>query len=227
VEIALANTQGTKHMLDHAKSCDAKLLFASTSEVYGNPETHPQSETYNGNVNIRGIRGCYDESKRFGETLIAAYRREYSIDARTVRIFNTYGPRMRPDDGRVIPTFVNQALEERDLTIYGDGEQTRSFCYINDLIRGLISITEYDNPDYDVYNIGNVNEISIKKLANMIIEITGSSSNLKYESLPEDDPSRRRPNLNRIIEDIGWEPEIPLSQGLTQTISYYKSNRHR
>lgn len=224
VNIALANTQGTRRLLDHARACDARVVFASTSEVYGDPEVHPQPETYNGNVNIRGVRGCYDESKRFGETLIVAYQRKYGLDARTVRIFNTYGPRMRPDDGRVVPTFVTQALRGDNLTVYGDGKQTRSFCYVADLINGLISLMRANNPEHDVYNIGKENERTIKELADEIIDLTDTEPEIVFESLPEDDPSQRQPDVTRIKTELGWEPEIPLRTGLKETISYFEDN---
>lgn len=224
VDIALANTQGTRRLLDHARACDARMVFASTSEVYGDPEVHPQSETYAGNVNIRGVRGCYDESKRFGETLTVAYQREHNVDARTIRIFNTYGPRMRPDDGRVVPTFITQALRGEDLTIYGDGEQTRSFCYVDDLITGLVSLMRVESPEHDVYNIGKENERTIKELAHEVIDIVGTSSEITYEPLPEDDPSQRKPNITRAKTELNWEPEIHLAEGLEKTINHFKSN---
>lgn len=224
VDIALANTQGTRRLLDHARACDARMVFASTSEVYGDPEVHPQPETYTGNVNIRGVRGCYDESKRFGETLTVAYQREHNVDARTVRIFNTYGPRMRPDDGRVVPTFITQALRGEDLTIYGDGEQTRSFCYVDDLITGLVSLMRVENPGHDVYNIGKENERTIKELAHEVLDIVDTTSDITYEPLPEDDPSQRRPDITRAKTELNWEPEIHLTEGLEKTISYFESN---
>jgi UDP-glucuronate decarboxylase len=224
VNIALANTQGTHRLLDHARACDARMVFASTSEVYGDPEVHPQPETYTGNVNIRGVRGCYDESKRFGETLTVAYQRKHNVDARTVRIFNTYGPRMRPDDGRVVPTFITQALRGEDLTIYGDGEQTRSFCYVDDLIEGLVSLMRVENPEHDVYNIGKKNERTIKELAYEVLNIVDTNSDITYEPLPEDDPSQRRPDITRAKEELNWEPGIHLTEGLEKTISYFESN---
>lgn len=223
VDIALANTQGTRRLLDHARACDARMIFASTSEVYGDPDVHPQPETYNGNVDIRGVRGCYDESKRFGETLTVAYQKKYDLDVRTVRIFNTYGPRMRPDDGRVVPTFVTQALRGNDLTIYGDGEQTRSFCYVDDLIQGLLSLMYIDNVDHDVYNIGKENEQTIKQLAHKILDLIETCSDITYEPLPEDDPSRRRPDISRAKTELNWEPEVPLQEGLEKTISHFES----
>ncbi len=222
VNIALANTQGTRRLLDHARACDARMVFASTSEVYGDPEVHPQPETYTGNVNIRGVRGCYDESKRFGETLTVAYQRKYDVDARTVRIFNTYGPRMRPDDGRVVPTFVTQALRGDDLTIYGDGEQTRSFCYVDDLIEGLVSLMRVDDLDHNVYNIGRENERTIKELAHEILDLIDTESGIVHEPLPEDDPSQRRPDITRAKTELNWEPKVSLREGLKQTVNYYK-----
>jgi len=223
VNIALANTQGTRRLLDHARACDARMVFASTSEVYGDPEVHPQPETYTGNVNIRGVRGCYDESKRFGETLTVAYQRKYDIDTRTVRVFNTYGPRMRPDDGRVIPTFITQALRGDDLTVYGDGQQTRSFCYVDDLIEGIVSLMQISDPEYGVYNIGKENERTIEELAAEILELTATDSSITYEPLPEDDPSKRRPDITRASEELDWRPEIPLHTGLKRTIRYFES----
>jgi UDP-glucuronate decarboxylase len=223
VKIALANTQGTRRLLDHARACDARMVFVSTSEVYGDPEVHPQSEAYNGNVNIRGIRGCYDESKRFGETLTTAYRRRYGVDVRTARVFNTYGPRMRPDDGRVVPTFVTQALRGEDLTVYGDGEQTRSFCYVDDLVSGLMSVMQADPVAHDVYNLGRENEITILKLADEISSLVDSRSSIVHEPLPEDDPSRRCPDISRARSELDWEPKVRLREGLEKTVGYFES----
>lgn len=224
VRIALTNTEGTRNLLDHAVACDAKMLFASTSEVYGDPEVHPQPESYTGNVNIRGPRGCYDESKRFGETLTVAYEREYDLDVRTARIFNTYGPRMRPDDGRVIPNFLSQALDGRDLTVYGDGSQTRSFCYVDDLIRGLRGLMETDGLQGEVVNLGSEDEITILDLAEVILDLCETSSEITYESLPEDDPARRRPDLSKARETIGFEPNVSLREGLEQTITQFEGD---
>lgn len=223
VEIALANTLGTRRLLDHARACDATLLFTSTSEVYGDPEVHPQPETYNGNVNVRGLRGCYDESKRFAETLIESYRREYGLDARTARVFNTYGPRMRPDDGRVVPTFISQALRGEELTVYGDGTQTRSFCYVSDLIGGLLSLLQASDPQYGVYNLGRENERRIVDLAQGIIDAVESPSKITYEPLPEDDPQQRKPDISRAVSDLNWEPTVSLRKGLAETIPYFRS----
>lgn len=222
VNIALANTQGTRRLLDHARACGARMVFASTSEVYGDPDVHPQKETYNGNVNIRGVRGCYDESKRFGETLTVAYQRNYNLDVRTIRIFNTYGPRMRPDDGRVVPTFISQALRGDDLTVYGDGEQTRSFCYVEDLVDGLVSLMSVDDPKWNVYNMGKENEITIKELSSKIIELIDTDSGIIYEPLPEDDPNQRKPDITRAKRELNWEPETPISEGLEKTIEYFQ-----
>jgi UDP-glucuronate decarboxylase len=199
------------------------MLFASTSEVYGDPEVHPQPESYSGNVNIRGPRGCYDESKRFGETLTVAYEREYDLDVRTARIFNTYGPRMRPDDGRVIPNFLSQALNNRDLTIYGDGSQTRSFCYVDDLVRGIRTLMNTDGLQGKVFNIGSDSEVSIEKLAETILELCSTSSGISYEPLPEDDPQRRQPDLSRAKQELDYETSIGLRTGLNQTIDFFKS----
>lgn len=222
VNIALTNTRGTKNLLDHAVECDARMLFASTSEVYGDPEVHPQPETYNGNVNIRGERGCYDESKRFGETLTVAYEKEYDLDVRTVRIFNTYGPRMRPDDGRVVPTFLSQALAGDDLTIYGDGSQTRSFCYVDDMVAGLRALMERDGLQGEVVNVGNEREVTIQRLAEVILELVDTASDIRYEPLPADDPQRRQPDISKARELLEWEPTVGLREGLTSTLEHFE-----
>lgn len=223
VRIALTNTEGTRNLLDHAVACEAKMLFASTSEVYGDPKVHPQPESYTGNVNIRGPRGCYDESKRFGETLTVAYEQEYDLDVRTARIFNTYGPRMRPDDGRVIPNFVSQALAGRDLTIYGDGTQTRAFCFVEDLIRGLRKLMKTSGLQGEVVNIGSEQEVSINELAETVLSISDTDSGLTQESLPEDDPTKRRPDLTRARELLDFEPTVDLETGLQRTVEHVKS----
>lgn len=222
VQIALTNTQGTMRLLEHATECDARMLYASTSEIYGDPEVHPQPESYTGNVNIRGPRGCYDESKRFGETLTVAYMNQYDIDVRTARIFNTYGPRMRADDGRVVPTFINQALTGQDLTIYGDGTQTRSFCYISDLVRGLRTFMNSPDLRGEVINIGSENEKTIKTLATSILEWVETDSTIEYEPLPEDDPRRRQPDLAKARRLLQWEPKVPFSKGIKQTIDHFE-----
>ena len=225
VRIALTNTEGTRNLLDHAVACDAKMLFASTSEVYGDPEVHPQPESYTGNVNIRGPRGCYDESKRFGETLTVAYEREYDLDVRTARIFNTYGPRMRPDDGRVIPNFVSQALDGRDLTVYGDGSQTRAFCYVDDMVRGLRALMEAPGLQGDVVNLGNEYEITILELAETVLELHDTTSDITYEPLPEDDPTRRQPDLTKARKLLDFEPSVDLQTGLKRTIEQFDTSR--
>jgi UDP-glucuronate decarboxylase len=227
VRIALTNTEGTRNLLDHAVACDAKMLFASTSEVYGDPEVHPQPESYTGNVNIRGPRGCYDESKRFGETLTVAYEREYDLDVRTARIFNTYGPRMRPDDGRVIPNFVSQALDGRDLTVYGDGSQTRSFCYIDDLVSGLQALMETGGLQGEVVNLGNEHEVSIMDLAETILTACDTESDISYEPLPEDDPERRRPDLSKARRLLDFDPTVGLETGLERTVEYFSNSSPR
>jgi UDP-glucuronate decarboxylase len=224
VRIALTNTEGTRNLLDHAVACDAKMLFASTSEVYGDPEVHPQPESYTGNVNIRGPRGCYDESKRFGETLTVAYEREYDLDVRTARIFNTYGPRMRPNDGRVIPNFLSQALDGRDLTVYGDGSQTRSFCYIDDLVGGLRALMDADGLQGEVVNLGSDDEITILDLAEVILDLCDTSSEITHDPLPEDDPARRRPDLSKARETLGFEPNVSLREGLERTVSQFEAD---
>ena len=223
VDIALTNTEGTRRLLDQAVTYDSKVVFASTSEVYGDPEVHPQSETYTGNVNIRGSRGCYDESKRFGETLTVVYEDEFDLDVRTARIFNTYGPRMRPDDGRVVPTFLTQALTDEDITIYGSGEQTRSFCYVNDLIDGLRALMDTDGLQGEVLNIGRANERTIADLAEITLEVCETDSEIVYEPLPEDDPQRRCPDTTCAQELLDWEATIPLRDGLRRTADHVAS----
>lgn len=220
VQIALTNTQGTKFLLEHAVEHDAKMLFASTSEVYGDPEEHPQPETYNGNVNIRGPRGCYDESKRFGETLAVAYHNKYDVDVRTIRIFNTYGPRMRADDGRVVPTFLTQALNGENLTVYGDGTQTRTFCYVDDMIGGIREVMACEELKGDVVNVGGQNEITIQTLAETILEVCDSKSELVYEPLPEDDPSQRCPDISKAERLFDWEAPTSLTTGLERTLTH-------
>lgn len=207
---------GTHKTLGLAKAKDASYLFASTSEVYGDPEVNPQPESYRGNVDPVGPRSCYDESKRYGEAITTAYRDKHGLDVRIPRIFNTYGPRMREDDGRVIPNFVTQALEGRDLTVYGDGSQTRSFCYIDDMVRGLRALMESDLRD--PINLGNPDEITINHLADRIIETTGTGSGKTYEPLPPQDPKVRRPDVAKARAELGWEPEVGLERGLGRTL---------
>lgn len=225
VQIALTNTRGTKYLLEHAVEHDATMLFASTSEVYGDPEVHPQTEGYNGNVNIRGPRGCYDESKRFGETLAVAYHEKYGVDVRTIRIFNTYGPRMRADDGRVVPTFLRQAMSGEDLTVYGDGDQTRTFCYVDDMIDGIRGVMGCDELTGGVVNVGGQNEVSIRTLAETVLRICDTTSDIVYEPLPEDDPTKRRPDVSKAERLFDWSPVIGLEEGLKQTLQEFNTQK--
>jgi len=211
---------GTHKALGLAKAKQAKFVLASTSEVYGDPLEHPQKESYWGNVNPIGPRGVYDEAKRFAEAMTAAYHRYHGVDTRVVRIFNTYGPRMRVNDGRAVPTFIAQALKGEDVTIFGSGSQTRSFCYISDLIDGILRLVEA--PTNDPVNIGNPQEMSIEAMARRIIEMTGSSSQVVFQPLPEDDPKVRRPDITRARTILGWEPKVQLDEGLTSTIAYFR-----
>ena len=220
VETALANSVGTWNMLELARKKDSRILFASTSEAYGEPKVHPQNEDYRGNVSPTGIRSCYDESKRFGEALMMAYHRQYGLKTRIVRIFNTYGPRMRVDDGRVIPTFISQALRNEPITINGDGSQTRSFCYISDTVRGIRMVMASNHPEPK--NIGNPHETTILELALLIKQLTGSKSEFRYLPLPPDDPTRRKPDISRARKLLGWEPEVDLIDGLKMTIEWIK-----
>lgn len=224
-ETALVNSVGIRNMLRVAKAYNARFLYTSTSEVYGNPVIHPQVESYWGYVNPNGVRSCYDESKRFGEMMALLYKKRYGVDARIVRIFNTYGPNMRPDDGRVISNFINQALTGKPLTVYGDGSQTRSFCYVDDNVRGLIAVMEKDGISGEVMNLGNPEEYTMLDLANKIIRITKSSSKIEHHELPKDDPERRCPDITKIRKLVGWEPEISVDEGLEKTIEYYKNLR--
>jgi dTDP-glucose 4,6-dehydratase len=209
-------SHGTHNTLGLAKRHRARFLLASTSEVYGDPQLHPQAEDYWGHVNPIGPRGVYDEAKRYAEALTMAYHRQQGVDTAIIRIFNTYGPRMRPHDGRAIPTFLRQALQDRPITVFGDGSQTRSFTYVDDLIRGMIALAEsgYHNP----VNVGNPNEFTLLELANAVIEITGSGSQIVYEALPTDDPQVRQPDISLAQKVLGWTPEIQLREGLQKTI---------
>jgi dTDP-glucose 4,6-dehydratase len=207
---------GTHHMLGLAKFKRARFLLASSSEVYGDPQVHPQPETYWGNVNPIGPRGVYDEAKRYAEALVMAYHRQQGVDTAIARIFNTYGPRMRPFDGRAIPTFLRQALEQKPLTVFGDGSQTRSFCYVSDLVRGLVALAESE--ENLPLNLGNPEERTLLELAETIIRVTGSSSEIVFEASPVDDPQVRRPDITRAREVLGWEPEVTLEDGLMRII---------
>ena len=213
---------GTINTLGLAKTKKARYIFASTSEVYGDPKIHPQPETYWGNVNPIGPRSVYDEAKRFSEALTMAYYREHKIDIRIVRIFNTYGPRMRMNDGRVVPNFIAQALKNEPITVYGDGTQTRSFCYIDDLIEGIFRTAIMENIDGEVFNLGNTEEHKIKDFAQIIKNMTNSKSLIIFKSLPQDDPTRRCPDIYFAKEKLHWEPKIGLEEGLGKVIEYFK-----
>jgi dTDP-glucose 4,6-dehydratase len=208
---------GTHNALGVAKQHRARFLLASTSEVYGDPQVHPQPEHYWGHVNPIGPRGVYDEAKRYAEALTMAYHRQQGVDTAIVRIFNTYGPRMRPNDGRAIPTFLRQALSEKPVTVFGDGSQTRSFCYVDDLVRGIIALAE--SGEHMPVNIGNPAEYTLLELAEAVIEVTGSTSGIVHEALPTDDPKVRQPDITRARQLLGWEPEIELRDGLRRTIT--------
>ncbi|MBW2993397.1 SDR family oxidoreductase [Candidatus Woesearchaeota archaeon] len=220
VETVKTNVMGAINMLELTRKCKAKILQASTSEVYGNPKEHPQKESYHGNVNPLSPRACYDEGKRIVETLMMDYHREHRVDIRIARIFNTYGPRMALNDGRVISNFIVQALKGEPLTIYGEGSQTRSFCYVSNLIGGLVTLME-SNQKCPI-NLGNPNEFTILQLANKIIELTASQSKIIFKSLPADDPVRRRPDINLAKSFLNWEPTIQLEEGLRKTINYFR-----
>jgi len=216
------NTIGTQNMLELAKKNDAKILFASTSEVYGDPLVHPQPESYRGNVNTWGPRACYDEAKRLGEVYCYEYYQKYNVQAKVVRIFNTYSAGLRNDDGRVISNFVTQALQNKDITVYGDGKQTRSFCYVDDTIRALELVMEKDKTTGEIINIGNPKEYSILEVAQMVKRLSESSSKITFHPLPKDDPKVRRPVIDKAIKLLGWEPKIDLEEGLIKTIKVYK-----
>lgn len=216
------NVLGTINMLGLAKEVGAKILQASTSEIYGDPEVHPQIESYWGNVNPIGLRSCYDEGKRCAETLFFDYHRQHELKIKIARIFNTYGPKMLPDDGRVVSNFVVQALLGKDITIYGNGNQTRSFCYVDDLVEGLLQLMNSEDTFTGPVNLGNPEEISIRNLAEKIIEMTGIKSRIVYDSLPEDDPRQRQPDITVAKRELNWEPKIKLEEGLRRTIEYFK-----
>ena len=221
IETLKVGALGTHKALGLAHAKGARLILASTSEVYGDPQVNPQPETYWGHVNPIGPRGVYDEAKRFAEALTMAYHRTHGVDTRIARIFNTYGPRMRIDDGRAVPNFMLQALTEKPLTIYGDGMQTRSFCYIDDTVRGLVGLLRSD--EHEPVNVGNPNEITIREIAEQVIEITGSSSELIFEDLPVDDPKVRRPDTRRAEETFDWQPQVDLAEGLERTLPWFQS----
>lgn len=221
VRTAKTSVIGAINMLELAKKDHARILQASTSEVYGNPLVHPQPETYLGNVNPDGIRSCYDEGKRMAETLFFDYHRQYGVDIRVIRIFNTYGPRMNPEDGRVVSNFIVQALKNEDITIYGDGNQTRSFCYVDDLIEGMVRMMDCEGFTGPV-NLGNPGEFTMLELAEQVMELTGSHSKLVFLPLPGDDPAKRKPVIDLAKEKLGWEPKTALKEGLKKTIAYFE-----
>ena len=225
LETALVNSVGLQHVLDLARRNAGRVLFASTSEIYGDPLQHPQREDYWGNVSSIGPRSCYDEAKRFGEALTMIYVRTYGVDARIIRIFNTYGPNMDPDDGRMLPNFITQALANKPLTIYGDGQYTRSLCYIDDLLNGLLAVMDTDRPDAAgrPYNLGNPEEHTILEYAQLVLKlIPSSSSSIVYHDPVPDDPARRRPDIGRARSELNWQPRVPLREGLGRTIDYFR-----
>lgn len=223
VKTLKTSVSGAINMLGLAKRCRAKVLQASTSEVYGDPEVHPQPESYRGSVNPIGPRACYDEGKRAAETLFMDYHRMHGVPMRIVRIFNTYGPRMHPFDGRVVSNFIRQALAGEDITIFGDGSQTRSFCYRDDLVEAIIRMMNGPDDFVGPVNIGNPGEFTILELANLVIELTGSKSKLIHKPLPADDPTQRQPDISLAKEKLGWEPKIPLREGLQKTIDWFRT----
>jgi len=221
VQTVKTSVMGTINMLGLAKRLKIKMLQASTSEVYGDPEVHPQPESYWGNVNPIGPRACYDEGKRCAETLCFDYWRQHKVKIKVVRIFNTYGPRMHPNDGRVVSNFIIQALQNKPITVYGDGSQTRSFCYIDDLIEGMIRMMATDDSFTGPLNLGNPQEITILELAEKVIDLTNSKSEIVFKPLPDNDPRRRRPDISLAKEKLNWEPQVPLEEGLKKTIEYF------
>jgi UDP-glucuronate decarboxylase len=222
VQTTKTSVHGAINMLGLAKRTGARILQASTSEVYGDPDVHPQPESYWGNVNPIGIRSCYDEGKRCAETLFFDYRRQHQLQIKVARIFNTYGPRMLPNDGRVVSNFIVQALQGRDLTIYGDGSQTRSFCYVDDLVDGLIRLMESGPDVTGPINLGNPGEFSIKELAEKVVALVDNGSKLVYEALPQDDPTQRQPDIGKAKKILGWRPKVSLDEGLPKTVEYFR-----
>jgi nucleoside-diphosphate-sugar epimerase len=222
IETLRVNSLGTLNLLELARSSGARFLYTSTSEVYGDPLVHPQPETYWGNVNPIGPRACYDESKRFGEAATLQYRRSYGLDARIVRIFNTYGPHSRPDDGRIVPNFIIQALRNEPITIYGDGSQTRSFCYVSDMVAGLLAAIFTSGTAGEVFNLGNRDEYTVLRFAEVIAQQVGSDAGLVYLPLPEDDPTRRRPDITKAERVLGWRPRVDLATGINHTAAWFR-----
>ena len=222
-ETLAVGSEGTRHALELARVHGARFLLASTSEIYGDPHVHPQPESYLGNVNSVGPRAVYDEAKRFAEAITMAYHREFALDTKIARIFNTYGPRMAPGDGRVVTNFLEQALVGEPLTVYGDGSQTRSFCWVDDEVRGFLALlaSDWTGP----MNLGNPSEFTVLELAKLVIEVTGSDSEIVFESLPVDDPTRRRPDITLAREVLGWQPEVDLGTGVARLAEWYRSER--
>ena len=223
IKTAKTSVYGAMNMLGLAKRTHARILQASTSEVYGDPEVHPQPESYRGNVNPIGIRSCYDEGKRMAETLFFDYHRQHDVDIKVIRIFNTYGPKMNQNDGRVVSNFIVQALKGEDITIYGDGSQTRSFCYVDDMIEGMIRMMNSRDGFTGPVNLGNPGEFTMKQLADIVIELTHSSSKIVYMPLPSDDPTQRKPIIDLAQKELSWQPTIKLEDGLKKTIEYFKT----
>lgn len=221
VQTTKTSVHGAINMLGLAKRVKAKILQASTSEVYGDPDVHPQTEEYHGNVNTIGPRACYDEGKRCAETLFFDYHRQHKLNIRVARIFNTYGPRMLPNDGRVVSNFIVQALQGKPITVFGDGSQTRSFCYVDDLVRGLIALMDSPDSVTGPINLGNPGEFTILELAEKVIDMTGSRSKIDYHPLPQDDPTQRCPNITKARDHLDWQPVTPLQEGLKKTIAYF------
>ena len=222
VQTTKSNVHGAINMLGLAKRTKARIFQASTSEVYGDPQVHPQTEDYWGHVNPIGIRACYDEGKRCAETLFFDYRRQHDLGIKVGRIFNTYGPRMHPNDGRVVSTFIVQALQGKPITVFGDGSQTRSFCYVDDLVEAIVRLMDTPDDFTGPINLGNPKEFTMLELAQNTIELTGSKSKIVYQPLPSDDPKQRQPDISLAREKLGWEPKVPLAEGLTRTIEYFR-----
>jgi UDP-glucuronate decarboxylase len=226
VQTTKTSVHGAINMLGLAKRTKARILQSSTSEVYGDPTVHPQTEDYRGNVNPIGPRACYDEGKRCAETLFFDYHRQFGVEIKVIRIFNTYGPRMHPNDGRVVSNFIMQALRNEPITLYGEGDQTRSFCYVDDLLTGMLAFMDTDAAETGPLNLGNPHEITIRDLAERIIDLTGSSSKLIHQPLPQDDPRQRRPDITRAKALLDWEPKVAVEDGLKKTIAYFEGQFH-
>ncbi|MFH1470183.1 MAG: UDP-glucuronic acid decarboxylase family protein [Candidatus Micrarchaeota archaeon] len=221
LETLEVNSLGMRNVLENARKHGARVVHASTSETYGDPLEHPQRENYFGNVNALGPRSCYDESKRFAETMCYVYNKKFGVEAILVRIFNTYGERMRLNDGRVVPNFITQALKGEPLTVYGDGTQTRSLCYVGDLVSGIEKLA-FSTIKFDVFNLGNPHEVTVNEIAKTVSELCGSKSKLAYAPLPQDDPKKRRPDISKVRKAVGWEPKVEMQEGLTRTVAWFR-----